>query len=106
METDTMTISEFRRSFGQTLDIVNEGKKVTVTNHRKPWVMLTPPPSERLTEQQVSAFDLRNNIKKHLDIVHHFGRAYLIVRKGQTVAAITACVGERSVTRERPGLRR
>lgn len=92
MEVCTMTISEFRRSFGRTLDQVRAGGKVTVTNHSKPWVMLTPPCPDSLVEQKVKAFDLRNNIKQHLDSVHHLGRNYMITRKGRTVAAITACV--------------
>lgn len=87
-----MSISEFRKAFGHTLDKVNEGHKVTVTNHSKPWVTLTPPSSISSIEQTVSAFDLRNNVKQHLDSVHHFGRDYIVVRKGRMVAAITACL--------------
>ena len=91
MEVHIMTVSEFRKAFGHTLDSVCKGKKVTVTNHSKPWVMLTPPAVDGSIERVVSAFDLRNNIKKHLDIVHHFGQEYLVLRKGRIVAAITTC---------------
>jgi antitoxin (DNA-binding transcriptional repressor) of toxin-antitoxin stability system len=91
MEVHTMTVSEFRKAFGQTLDTVCQGKKVTVTNHSKPWVMLAPPSADGPIERRVSAFDLRNNIKKHLDIVHHFGQECLVLRKGRVVAAITTC---------------
>lgn len=88
VQEDTMTASEFRRAFGQTLDRVFRGEEVILTNHTKPWVALKPP--TKTADKQITAFDLRLNIKEWLDKVHHSDQSLAIVRKKVTVAIIVA----------------
>ncbi len=87
----TMTASEFRKAFGKTLDRVCRGEEVVLTNHTKPWVALKPPIKIADKQiKQVTAFDLRLNIKEWLDKVHHSDQSLAIVRKKVTVAIIEA----------------
>lgn len=88
MQEVTMTASEFRKAFGQTLDRVCRGEEVILTNHTKPWVALKPP--IKTADKQITAFDLRLNIKEWLDKVHHSDQSLAIVRKKVTVAIIEA----------------
>lgn len=86
MQQRTLTSSAFRKAFGQTLDRVSSGERVVITNHNKPWVQLVPPTNN--ATPNISAFDLRLDIKKNLDMVYYSRCACAVVRKGEVVADI------------------
>jgi prevent-host-death family protein len=89
VQQDTITTSEFRKAFGEVLDTVLDGKQVVITNHKKPWVTLAPPGDS--TDEQISAFELRLNIKVQLGKIHHSRKTCAVIRKGLVVAVIATC---------------
>lgn len=89
MQEKTISASEFRKTFGETLDMVLGGKLVIVTNHSKPWVKFAPP---RLnTDEKINAFDLRLNVKELFGKVYYSKKSYAVIRKGETVAVMVTC---------------
>lgn len=89
MAPKTITTSEFRKTFGETLDMVYRGTLFVISRHGKPWVKLIPPGSK--TEKDISAFALRLNVRELLAEVHYSRKACSVIRKREVVAVIVPC---------------
>lgn len=89
MSQKTIPLSTFRKAFGRTLDRVLSGERIILTNHNKPWVKLVPPNGD--TENNITALELRLDIKVALDNIYYSKRRCAIVRKGEIVADIVSC---------------